>query len=261
MKAIILAAGQGTRLRPLTENKPKCLVNLFGKSLLEHQLKIFRECDIEDISLVKGFQENKINESNITYFINVNYETTNMVESLFCAKDKLIDSVIISYGDIIFENKVLKKLIESKDDCSVIVDLKWEKYWKIRFDDPLDDAESLEFDKNNFITNIGQKETSMDKIQGQYIGLMKFQGNGLKFLREFYENSKKESKIGTNPLNSNVKFESSYMTDLLQCMINKGCKIKAIFIENGWLEVDSIKDHKIYNKKLKDGSLSEIFNL
>ena len=122
MNAIILAAGQGTRLQPLTDKKPKCLVNLFGMSILERHLQIFHDCNIHDISIVKGFQEELINFPNITYFTNINYDTTNMVESLFCAKDKLTDSVIISYGDIIFEKNVLQKLIDTDDDCSVIVD-------------------------------------------------------------------------------------------------------------------------------------------
>ena len=230
MKAIILAAGQGIRLRPLTDDNPKCLVNLFKKSLLEHQLQVFNECGIKDITVVKGFRGEKINFQNITYFTNTNYQTTNMVESLFCAEEKMTDSIIISYGDIIFEKNILEKLIESKDDCSITVDLRWKEYWEIRFDNLLDDAESLEFDKNNFVTNIGQKVSSINDIHGQYIGLMKFKGKGLEFLKKFYKKSKNKAKEGVNPLNPNVKFEASYMTDLLQAMINEGYKMKAIFI-------------------------------
>ena len=65
MKAIILAAGQGERLRPLTENIPKCMVDFFGQSILERQIKIFRKCGISDISVVVGYCEDKINFQDI----------------------------------------------------------------------------------------------------------------------------------------------------------------------------------------------------
>ena len=54
MNGIILAAGQGKRLAPLTKNKPKCMVNLFGKTLLEWQISVFKKCGITDISIVTG---------------------------------------------------------------------------------------------------------------------------------------------------------------------------------------------------------------
>ena len=176
MKAIILAAGEGKRLRPLTNNTPKCLVNLFGKSLLQWQIETFRSCQIDDISVVTGYLNEMIKFENITYFENPNFKTTNMVETLFCAKEKLSDSVIVSYGDIIFEKNVLQKLIDSDDGLSVVIDKNWKKYWETRFDNPLNDAESLVLD-DGYISNIGQKVNSIDQIQGQYIGLMKFQKN------------------------------------------------------------------------------------
>ena len=108
MKSIILAAGEGKRLRPLTENIPKCMIKLFGKSLLEWQIDTLRSCNITDISVVTGYCSDVINIPNITYFRNEKYDSTNMVETLFCAKKKLFNSVIVSYGDIIYEKKFFK---------------------------------------------------------------------------------------------------------------------------------------------------------
>jgi len=261
LEAIILAAGEGKRLRPLTNNAPKCLVELFGKSLLERQIDTFRSCKIDDISVVTGHLNQMINFENITYFQNPNFKTTNMVETLFCAKEKLTDGVVISYGDIIFEKNVLQKLIDSNHDISVVIDKNWKKYWEMRFDNPLNDAESLILD-DGYITNIGQKVNSFDNIQGQYIGLMKFQNEGINFLLDFYENAKKKSKYGhVNPLNSNLPFEKSYMTDLLQGLINAGSKIKAILVNNGWLELDSYHDYEVYNKKYKDGTIYDLISI
>ena len=261
MEAIILAAGEGKRLRPLTNNTPKCLVNLFGKSLLQQQIETFRSCKIDDISVVTGHLNQMINFENITYFQNPNFKTTNMVETLFCAKEKLTNSVIVSYGDIIFEKNVLQKLIDSDDGLSVVIDKNWKKYWEMRFDNPLNDIESLILD-DGYISNIGQKVNSFDKIQGQYIGLMKFQNEGMSFLLDFYENAKKKSKDErVNILNSNLPFEKSYMTDLLQGLINAGCKIKAVPVNNGWLELDSYHDYEVYNKKYKDGTISDLISV
>ena len=261
MKAIILAAGEGKRLRPLTKDVPKCMVTLFGKSILERQIEIFRQCGINDISIVTGYCHDKITFPNIRYFRNEKYDTTNMVETLFCAKEILDDSVIVSYGDIIFGKKVLQQLINAKDDLCVVIDKDWYKYWKIRFQNPLDDAESLITDENNYIKNIGQKVNSLNEIMGQYIGLMKFQNLGLNFLKEFYEKAKKESLKGNNPLNSKLGFEKSYITDLLQALILSGCKIKSVPINNGWLEVDTKHDYEVYNRLYEENKLHEFILL
>jgi L-glutamine-phosphate cytidylyltransferase len=260
MKAIILAAGEGKRLQPLTNDKPKCLVELFGQSLLEHQINIFKNCNIDDISVVTGYKNELINFKNVHYYQNPNYQITNMVETLFCAESSLKNNVIISYGDIIFEKKVLKKLIESKNDISIIIDLNWKKYWNERFDNPLNDAESLVLDNDSFIRDIGQKISNYENIQGQYIGLMKFQNEGINALHSFYKKSKFNS-TKKNVLNPNLPFSQSYMTDLLQGMIHSGYKIKGIPISGGWLELDSLNDYELYNKKYSNGTLSDFITL
>jgi len=260
MKAIILAAGEGKRLRPLTNNKPKCMVELFNKSLLEHQINIFNGCGINEISIVTGYKGEVIDFDNIEYFKNPNFKITNMVETLFCAEPNLKNNVIVSYGDIIFEKKVLEKLIKSEYDISLIVDLNWKKYWNERFENPLDDAESLVQDSDGFIRDIGQKTSNFKNIQGQYIGLMKFQNEGVNFLKNFYKKAKLDS-VEKNVLNPNLPFSQSYMTDLLQGMIHSGCDIMGISISGGWLELDSIDDYQLYTKKYFDGTLSDFFTL
>ena len=261
MKAIILAAGEGKRLRPLTNNTPKCLVNLFGKSLLQWQIETFRSCQIDDISVVTGYHSELINLPGLKIFQNKKFETTNMVESLFCASQELSEQTIVSYGDIIFEKKVLDKLIQSKADFSVIVDKNWKRYWEIRFDNPLNDAESLKIDTDDNITSIGQKTQKIDEIEGQYIGLMKFQNAGLEKIKKFYEKIKSQSTNNSNPLNPLISFQQSFMTDFLQGLINDGCKLKAVEIENGWLELDTINDYNKYTELYSKNKLSEFIDL
>ena len=107
MNVIILAAGEGIRLRPETTNIPKGMVKLFDKSLLEMQIDIFKKCNINDISIVSGYLSNQITFPSISYFKNKNYLSTSGIVSLFCAKEKLQDNTIITYSDLIFEKSII----------------------------------------------------------------------------------------------------------------------------------------------------------
>ncbi len=80
MNAIILAAGKGERLLPLTNKIPKCMIKLGKKSLLERTIEVLRSCNINDITIVTGYCSDTINFPNVTYFHNENYDTTNMTE-------------------------------------------------------------------------------------------------------------------------------------------------------------------------------------
>ena len=261
MKSIILAAGEGNRLRPLTNEKPKCMVELFGKSLIEHQINAYTACDISDINVVTGFRSDSITISNVRYFKNEQYERTNMVESLFCAEEILNGDVIISYGDIIFEKNVLKQLIQSDNDFSVIIDKNWQDYWSIRSKNPLVDLESLKLDSKDNIISIGQKVKKLEEIQGQYIGLMKFSGKGVNILKDFYHECKKISEKKSNPLNANLPFEKSFMTDLLQGLINSNYQLHSVPIHGGWLELDTVEDFETYQRMLKNNTLQKFIKL
>ena len=260
MNAIILAAGKGERLQPLTNDKPKCLVELFGKSLLEWQIEAFQSSGITDITIVSGYKSDLINFPEITILKNEKYESTNMVETLFSAKEKMLNSTIVSYGDIIFEKNVLESLINSPNDISVIVDKQWKRLWGKRFQDPLSDAESLIIE-DGCIVEIGQKVNSYEKICGQYIGLMKFQGSGIDLIKRHYEEAKNQANTGTNPLNASLPFEKSYLTDFLYSLIRGGATIKAVPVNNGWLEIDTLSDLDLYEFLYKKGELADFLDM
>ena len=250
MNAIILAAGEGKRLRPLTNDRPKCLIEFFGKTLLDRQISILRRCGVEDICVVTGYESHMFKDKKLDYMHNKDFFQSNMLKSLFCAEKKISNSTIVSYGDIIFEETVLRKLIDSKDDFSIIIDKNWKDYWSSRFENPIDDAESLMMDEDNFIIEIGQKVDNISKINGQYIGLMKFQNDAIKKIKSFFSKCQiSYEQNGINILNPRISFDNSFMTDFLQGLIVEGEKLKAIEIENGWLEFDNIEDYKLYTKK------------
>src|SRR5450755_634768 len=128
MKAIILAAGRGSRFGSYTQDGPKCLLKIGGLSLLERQIETFRRLGIHDIVVVKGFAAEKILIEGVRYYIDEKHRY-NMVYSLFCAEPEIHGDVIISYADIIFEDSVLQSLLNAfSHDITVTVDTRWEDY-------------------------------------------------------------------------------------------------------------------------------------
>ena len=236
MKAIILAAGEGTRLRPYTVDRPKCMVEIDGVSLLDRQLSVLRSCGIDEIVLVGGYRSEMLESKATRLRINPHYAETNMVSTLFCAEEDMKEEVIVSYGDIVYSREVLRALLASTADIAVTIDLNWEQYWRARNENPLDDAETLRMNAVGHIIEIGQKPVSLDQIQGQYMGLMKFSPRGLDILRDTFHRARAAgSLLGKSP-------EKAYMTDLLQLMIDEGNALSAVKVNGGWVEVDTVSD-------------------
>ncbi len=265
MKSIILAAGTGSRLMPLTEDKPKCMVSLAGKKLIDWQIETFSQSGVEYIAAVTGYKnkilENYLNRRINKFYFNDDYLNNNMVSSLFYAEDEFDDDLIISYADIIFSDKVLKKLIGSKDDFSVVIDKNWLSLWKSRFENPLEDAETLVIDPNGYITEIGNKTNDINSIMGQYIGLMKFSKNGLIKIQELFYKGLEQSKRNELAWGKLTNFKKAYLTDLLQALINEGNKIKAIQISGDWLELDTYSDYSLYTSYLNENENVDIYNI
>ena len=114
MKAIILAAGRGTRMKELTDDRPKCLVKLRGRALLDLQLEALREAGIEKIAVVTGYRREMLASRGLTEFYNSRWAETNMVSSLACAEDWLkLEPCIVSYSDIFYDSYAVKSLMKS----------------------------------------------------------------------------------------------------------------------------------------------------
>lgn len=256
MKAIILAAGRGSRLHPYTADCPKCLTEIGGMTLIDRQLKTLRNAGINDIVIVSGYLSKMLRLEGTQQVINIDWETTNMVESLFAAEDFFSDDIIVSYSDIVYEPKVIHALINCQADISVIVDRKWRAYWEHRFEDPLSDAQSLKFDKTGAIIDIGQKVDDIDTIKAQYIGLMRFQGSGVEVLKNTHRDLGKTSR----PWMQKHPIKQAYLTDLLMEIILSGGNVQSVPIDNGWLEIDTTKDFEVANEMFKDGSINKFFD-
>ena len=247
-EAIILAAGKGSRLMPLTNNKPKCLVEVNSKPILEWQLYLFKKNKIP-VNIITGYLNKKILERKyeLKYFFNDEYNTSNMVYSFLKARP-LIENcinkkdIIISYGDIIYSPQILNKLINTKDQFSCVVDINFKKYWKLRMDDIENDLESLSIDNYQNISSIGQKINDLNNVDAQYIGLIKISSKLISSILNIWDEI-----FNSNPLGYS---KNLYMTDFLQYCIDKGLKLKALKISHPWAEIDTPSDIKVAEKIL-----------
>ncbi len=245
MNAIILAAGEGTRLRPETNDIPKGMVKLFDKSLLEMQIDIFKKCSIEDISIVIGYLADKIIFPSINYFKNENYSTTSGNESLYCAREKLQGCTIITYGDLIFEKVVIDQVIDFKGDIGIAVELDWKPHYDGRTLHKMSEADNVLFDKEDKILEVRKNIQKQDSKIGEFTGIIKLSKKGSDiFLKKF--NELKKSHNGRFHNSSSLK--QSIIPDMIQELIDSEINVEPIFISGKWCEIDTPQDLKIARK-------------
>ena len=246
MKAIIVAAGPGTRLLPFTENKPKCMLEVGGKTILQRTLEALRENDVNDIIIVKGYKSDVINYPNIKYYYNPNYLENNILTSLFYAEKEMQDGFIFSYSDILYHASVLRKLLQSKEDINLIVDTDWAQRYKGRTLHPTDEAE-LVVVKNSRIAKIS-KFMNTNIAHGEFIGLAKFTRKGAEILIRNYKRIRTSKWCGFTEFHrfqDAVSIDKAYLTDMLQELIDRGYPIYNVDITGGWLEIDTSQDLQI----------------
>lgn len=155
MKAVILAAGIGSRLRPLTNDKPKCLVRICGKSLLEYQLDAHRVAGVKDIYIVVGYEAQAvrdyckhIKDLNIHIVESVNYETTNNMYSLYLLREHLKgEAFILNNADLAIDNEIVNKMVQDKRQDLIMVDTSQYN----------DESMKISVDKKGVITDISKK--------------------------------------------------------------------------------------------------------
>ena len=237
-KVILLVTGEGKRLRPYTLDRPKCMVEIDGISLIDRQLSVLKAEGLDNIVMVGGYKSEMLKREGVKLKLNPRYYETNMVWTLFSVEEELDGDVIVSYGDIVYSREILQALLESTADIAVIIDKEWEGYWRARNEDPLDDAETLKLRADGTIREIGQSPQALDEIEGQYIGLMKFSAQGVSQMKETFYAAVESGELLGKPI------ENSYMTDLLQALINSEKLVTSIPVYGDWVEIDTVSDLK-----------------
>lgn len=261
MKALILAAGSGTRLKKYTKDLPKGMLKFAEKTIIERQIKQYKAAGVKEIIIVKGFAAEKINYSDVKYYTNEKFAVTNMVESLLTAESEFNDDIVVSYADVIFEDKILNQMLKNTDDFAVAVDDQWKEYWLKRYGRDDFDTESLSVNEDDCIIELGREAPELSEIDARYIGVLKFSQRGLKKICKIMSEAYAKLTPDTPWQQSGKPLAQAYMTDLLNALIEDGEKVRAVHFNNGWLEFDTNEDYESACEWLKTGEIKQFIRL
>lgn len=240
MKAIILAAGRGSRMGAVTDEKPKCMVEIGGKRLLDWQVAACRGAGIRDIGIVTGYRKEAFADTGFTLFNNPRWADTNMVRSLQCADAWLTnDPCIVSYADIFYDAEAVKRLLARGAPISLTYDVNWRALWEARFSNVLADAETFRINASGRITEIGNRAKTIEEIQGQYMGLLYFTPEGWRIVSDY---------LAALPA---AEVDKLSMTGLLQQLIAAGNDVIGVPYDDRWGEVDNPEDVAAYAQFFK----------
>ncbi|HJR78007.1 MAG TPA: isocitrate lyase/phosphoenolpyruvate mutase family protein [Nitrospiraceae bacterium] len=260
--AVIAAAGFEKQLLPLIEDKPKCLLDIKGKTILERQVAALNDCNIKDIALVRGYKKDAITLPNIRYYDNDRYEETGELFSLFCAENEMKGRTIVLYGDIIFETGILEKLLKSPADITLVVDLAWSDHPEkgqdrhlrpdlVKLDPPPGKNYLARFimpEGETVVTQVGQ-HLPPDQAHGEFIGMAMFSDKGTRAFTDCYHSSL--AKFKAKGFHEAGEFAKASLTDLIQELIDTGVAVQAVPIYKGWMEVDSFEEYQKAWAKLR----------
>lgn len=232
MKAVLLAAGVGSRIRPLTDNQPKSFIPLIGISILERMLKAVVEVGITEVGVVTGYRaeqlKERINEKfpqlHVTFIHNEKYEETNTGYSLLLTKNFIGDDSFIKFdADVVFETDVLKKLLDAPVPSALCIDKNI----------------NLEAEEVKVITDVEHKVLQVGKkldpheSTGESIGIEKIDKDAAKVLFKELEDLMQDQS------NWQEYYDDSYTT-----LVAKGCPMYAVDITGlKWVEIDTHEDY------------------
>lgn len=237
MKAIILAAGMGSRLKELTSNIPKCMIEVNGESLIKRLLKILIKYKVNDVVLVVGYKSEVLIDYiskleldiKVTYIYNKEYNTTNNIYSLFLAKPEILkEDILLLESDLIFDEQVIEKLVSSPENNLAVVSPY--EHWM--------DGTCVEIDEKKNITNfIFSNDFNFNFTDKLYktVNIYKF---SLDFMKSYIILLETYLKI---------KDKKDYYETIFRYLIQiRPKELKALVLENEkWYEIDNKEDLEI----------------
>jgi len=234
------------------------MLSFNGKPLIERQIDTFRACGINDIVVVRKHLAEKIIIPGVKYINETDYDT-HMVVGFFRAREEFDDDIILSYGDIIFEQRVLRAAIDARVDVGVVADYEWKDYWTARCGDWRMDSESFVIGESDKLVSLGISNPPEDKMHARYVGMIKFSKNILAGVAEMYDRAQKE--FWERPWYTSKSFKKAYMTDFVQALIDQKIDVRVVGIRRGWLEFDTVADYELACDWLKANKLNSFIVL
>jgi L-glutamine-phosphate cytidylyltransferase len=243
MRALVLAAGRGSRMGELTQAQPKCLTVLAGRTLLSLQKRALVDAGASPLGIVTGYRADTLASPDLVAFHNPRWAETNMVASLACAGAWLDEApCLVSYADIFYPAETVRRLAHARAPLAIAYDPDWRALWSGRFADPLSDAETFRLDGDRVIA-IGAKPQSIEEVQGQYMGLLRFTPESWELARRTRADLPPERRDRLD------------MTGLIAALIARGLAVEAVPTAPGWGEIDSASDLAFFEARIASGAL------
>ena len=250
--AIVLAAGQSQNLGPLTEELPKTMLDIKGKSILARQVEELNACGIKDIAVVRGYRKDAIDLPNLRYYDNDEFAETSELYSLLCAKDAMRGPFVLLYGDLLFEQGHMQKLLKSPADITILVDRAFTADSRPADKRGVPDLVELEdapqagyrfigADEPHKVRRVG-RGLEASKVHGEFTGMVALSNRGAEIVRELVREL--TQKTGDGPFHEAESVRVATLTDLLQELVDRGHDVRAVDVFKGWLEVDTFEDLK-----------------
>jgi len=271
-RAVIIAAGFEPSLMPLIEEKPKAMLEVRGRTILERQIEALNACGVRDIAVVRGYRKEMINPPGVRCYDNDDYERTGELASLWAAREELKGRVLFLYSDILFDTAILEKLLKSPAEVSLVVDRAWRDNHqasppKLPHDLVVTEsagkgdkgdkggaggkagAAGAKGDSFRFlpaespakIRKIGQAIPA-GEADGEFIGLALLSSSGAARLRALGEEL--FAKPPQGKFHDVSSFAKASFTDVVQELIDRGAEVAGVEIYKGWQEVDTFEDYR-----------------
>ena len=239
MKVIIIAAGTGARLGKEVSKLPKALLEVNGQTILSRQISILKKIGIEEVVVITGPYAEKFPSIDVNYVNDAKHNEHDILGSLLVAKDYIQGNIVITYSDILFDENVLRQIIQQKCDIGIAVDMDWKQAYEERTLHPLTEAENVLLDDNKNVLKTQKNIRSNTDMVGEFLGIIKLSSHGAKILTDKFEYLLANH---TGTFHNAISLKKAYIIDLIQELVNSKIVVAPILISGKWCEIDTIQD-------------------
>ena len=252
---IIPAAGEDPIFKPILNGKPKAMMEIAGKTLLDRQISTLNKGNLNDITVVAGYAADQMKAEGVTLLTNKDFNNGSMLHSIFAAREKMHNGFLMLYSDILLENHIISKLMDCREDIVLVADN------TIQYQQA-EDGKVLDFiiSKHNHrpsrrrisvvcensLSKIGNK-INPETATHEFIGLAKFSKSGAEQFVQTYEDCVQNYQGKFQEADDIAQFT---FTDLIQEMVDRGFTVNFLEIHKGWLEIHREEDIALANEFL-----------